>query len=287
MIVVTGANGHLGRAVVEHLLTRLPAKQIAVSVRDPGKAADLAKRGVEVRRGDFAVPEELAEAFRDAERLLLISTDVTGPLRVQLHRNAVEAARQAGVGQIVYTSIVGPDPSSPFRATADHAATEQAIRDAGLRYTLLRNSLYLGTLPMLVQGALETGVVEAPADGPAAYADRDELAEAAANLLVAGGYADTALELTGGEAVDLAQAAQIVAQIGGRSVERRVLDAAQYRERLLAVGMPEDAATVFLQIFQALHEGRFAAVSPALGELLGRAPRTAEQALRHALAEAA
>jgi NAD(P)H dehydrogenase (quinone) len=284
MILVTGANGQLGRAVVEHLLKRLPAEQIAVSVREPAKAAELAERGVQVRHGDFADPASLAAAFQGVERLLLVSIDVTGPLRVQLQRNAVEAARQAQVGHLIYTSAVDPDPQSPFGPAADHAATEQAIRDAGLRYTLLRNSFYMETLPMLVQGAVAGGPIAAPADGPGAYAARDELAEATANLLAAGGYENQALELTGGEAVDLAQVAQIVGRILGRPVERQVLPDEVYREGLLGFGMPAEVATIFLQIFAALREGRFNVISPALGELLGRAPVRPEAFLRAALA---
>lgn len=283
MILVTGANGQLGRAVVDHLLDRLPANQIAVSVREPAKAADLAQRGVQVRRGDFAEPESLIEAFKGVDRLLLVSIDVTGPLRVQMQRNAVEAARHAKVGHLIYTSAVDPDPRSPFGPAADHAATEQAIHESGLRYTLLRNGFYMETLPMLVQGAVAGGAIEAPADGPGSYVARNELAEATANLLVAGGYHDQALELTGGEAVDLAQVAQIVGRILGRQVERRELTDEAYSDGLLAVGMPAGVVAIFLQIFAALREGRFSTVSPALGELLGRAPQSPEAFLRATL----
>lgn len=286
MIVITGANGQLGRSVVEHLLARVPADQVAVSVRDPERAGDLAQRGVQVRRGDFAEPATLAEAFRDAERLLLISADVTGPARVRLHRNAVEAARAAGVGHILYTSIVDPDPASPFAPTADHAETEQAIRESGLRYTLLRNTFYMDTLPMLVGGAAATGVVAAPADGPTAWATRADLAEGTANLLAAGGHHDTALSLTGGEALDLAGVSRIVSELLGRPVERRELSDEEYRAQLLSMGLPEGAATVFLQIFAALRQGRLAAVSPTLRELLGRSPTSPTAFLRGALAGA-
>jgi NAD(P)H dehydrogenase (quinone) len=283
MIVVTGANGHLGRGVVEHLLRHLPAAQIAVSVRDPDKAVELARLGVEVRRGDFAETATLAEAFRGARRLLLISTDVTGPTRVGLHRNAVEAARVAQVEHLVYTSAIDPDPQSPFSPAADHAATEAAIRESGLRYTLLRNSFYMETLPLLLQGAVAGGPVAAPADGSAAYAARMDLAEATANLLAGGGYEGRTLELTGPLAVDLAEAARIVAAILGRPVERLVLTDEEYRSQLLAVGMPPAGVAVFLQIFAALRESRFANVSPALGELLGRTPQAPETFLRAAL----
>lgn len=280
MIIVTGANGKLGRGVVEQLLRRVPAERVGVSVREPERAAELAARGVRVRRGDYGDPASLVEAFAGAERVLLISTDVVGPERVRLHRNAVDAAKQAGVPHILYTSIVAPDPASPFAATADHAATEEYIRASGLRWTFLRNTIYMEIVPAFVGGALAGGPLEGPADGPLAYAARADLAEGIGNLLAEGGHLAEALELTGGEALDLDALAAIVGRLTGRQVERRVLSDDAYRDGLLARGFPPEGAATFLSIFAASREGRFAAVSPTLGQLLGRAPMTVEAFLR-------
>lgn len=280
MIVVTGANGHLGRAVVEGLLRLLPAERIGVSVRNPEGAAELAARRVRVRRGDYSDPVGLVEAFAGAERVLMISIDVVGPERVRLHRNAIDAARQAGVPHVLYTSIVTPDPASPFVATADHVATEAYLRESGLHYTFLRNGLYAGIVPALVAGALAGGAVEGPADGPIAYVDRADLAEATASVLANGSYRDEAVELTGPEALDLSGLACIVGKLTGREVERRVLSDEAYHQVLMASGFPPPAAQLFLSIFQASRQGHFAAVSPALGQILGRAPHSVEAVLR-------
>src|SRR3954447_13990061 len=104
MIVVTGANGQLGRAVVERLLERTPADGIGVSVRDPAKAIELAERGVRVRRGDFDDVTSLGEAFADTDQVLLISAASTGGVPRRQHRAAIDAARAAGVRRVVYTS---------------------------------------------------------------------------------------------------------------------------------------------------------------------------------------
>lgn len=285
MIIVTGGNGKLGRGIVERLLQLVPAEGIGVSVREPERAADLAARGVSVRRGDYADPAGLAAAFAGAERVLLVSASISGPERVRLHRNAIDAAKAAGAPHVLYTSIVAPDPASPFAPTVDHVATEEYLRASGLRWTFLRNSLYMESVPALVGGALAGGAVEGPADGPIAWAARADLAEATANLLAAGGHLDAAVELTGGEAVDLDALAAVVGRLTGRQVERRTLSDAAYREGLLAFGVPPAGADVLLSIFAASREGRFAAVSPALGRLLGRAPTTAEELLRAAQQE--
>lgn len=283
MILVTGANGHLGRAVVEQLLQRVPADQIGVSVRNPAHATELAQRGVQVRHGDFAEPATLRAAFQGATQLLIISTDVLGATRVELHRQAINAAKEAGVAHVVYTSVIDPDPASPFAAAADHAATEAHLRESQLHYTILRNGLYAETLPMLIGAAVAGGAIEAPADGAVAYVARAELAEATANILTQGSFRNEAINLTGGVALDLADVAEIVSRLVDRPVARQVLADAAYRERLLGAGMPAPGADVFLGIFAAIRDGRFATVDSTLAQILGRPPMTVEAFLAKTL----
>jgi NAD(P)H dehydrogenase (quinone) len=280
MIVISGANGRLGRAIVERLLELVPAERIGVSVRDVAAAQDLARRGVRVRHGDFSQPATLAAAFEGAERLLLISTDQVDAQRVQQHRNAVQAAREAGVGQILYTGIFNPVPDSPFVATAHHAATEQAIYESGLDYVILRNSIYLETIGMFVGPALATGVLATPADGPVGYAARADLAEATANLLARGGYHRQALDLTGPEAIDLAGVAALASELSGRPIARQVLSDEEYIAQLVGAGLPRPVGELFTTIFSAMNRGQFAAVSPTLAELLGRPPLDARGLLQ-------
>src|SRR5688572_33454293 len=103
MIVITGANGQLGRAIVD----RLPAEGLAVSVRDPEGARDLAERGVRVHRGDFTEPETLRDAFEGAEQVLIVSAAATGEEALRRHRAAITAAVEAGARRILYTSHMG------------------------------------------------------------------------------------------------------------------------------------------------------------------------------------
>src|SRR5271155_3895316 len=110
MIIVTGATGQLGRAIVERLLSRVPAGQIGVSVRDPDQAEDLAARGVRVRRGDFGDLPSLAGSFEDASQVLIVS----GPADPAPHHAAIEAAMAAGAKRILYTSHMGANPGSLF-----------------------------------------------------------------------------------------------------------------------------------------------------------------------------
>lgn len=277
MIVITGANGRLGRAVAEQLLRLVPASEVGVSVREPQQARDLAARGVRVRQGDFSQPATLAHAFAGAERLLLVSTDNVDALRVEQHRNAISAAKDAGVRHVFYTSFSDIDPASPFPAGAHHAHTEAAIRESGVPFTLLRNGIYMESLALFVGPALTSGVIAAPADGLVAYAARDDLAEVTARLLATGTHIGETLELTGTEAIDLAQAAAIASEIAGQPITRQVLGDAEYRAQLLSAGFPPSLADTFIAIFAAQHEGRFAPVYSSLQELLGRPPLTPQE----------
>ncbi len=291
MIVVTGANGQLGRGIVNHLLEMVPAEQIAVSVRDTAQAADLAARGVRVRHGDFSDPAGLAHAFEGADRALLMST-TPAPNAVAQHKAALEAAQAAGAQQVVYVSFMDRDPDSPFHAAAAHAATEELIRAAGMPYTFLRNALYADGLPRMLGHGLQTGVIEAPADGPVAWAVRDDLAEAAARVLAEGSHLNEGLLLTGPQALDMADIAAVATQILGHPIERRVIPDEAFIANLaamMAAGTPPPAggpppnaeamARGFLGMYLAMRQGRFAEVSPTLGELLGRAPHTVADVL--------
>lgn len=275
MIVVTGATGKLGRLIVESLLDRAPAGGVAVSVRDPEKAGDLARRGVRVRHGDFAQPDSLSAAFENAEQILLVSSNARaqGGDTLAQHRAAIAAARAAGARRIVYTSHMGVGPSSAFPPMRDHAATEDMLRTAGLAWTALRNGFYASTVPMLVGDAATSGVLAAPADGKVSWTAHRDLAEAAAAILMRPGAHDGPTPpLTASDALDLQDVARLLTGPGGAPVRRRVIDDEEQATRMADRGVPPGAVAVMLGLYRAARAGEFAAVDPTLAALLGRRP---------------
>jgi NAD(P)H dehydrogenase (quinone) len=282
-ILVTGATGNLGSLTVRHLLDRIPASELAVSVRDPAKAADLAALGVDVRRGDFADPDSLRTAFAGVDKLLLISADGPDEVRVARHRAAVTAAKEAGVGSIAYTSVTDAD-TSPLGLAKVHKATEEAIRESGIPFTFLRNAMYhenyTGTLPLAYElGALVT----ATGDGRIASVARDDLALAAAVVLTTDGHEGAVYELTGSGAWSFDELAALAGDVSGKPLDHRSVSAADRIAGLVGAGLPGFVAELLTDIEDNIGAGALTQVRPDLEKLIGRPATPIGEAVRVSL----
>jgi uncharacterized protein YbjT (DUF2867 family) len=275
MIIVTGATGQLGRGIVKQLLARTSADQVAVSVRDPEKAADLADEGVSVRRGDFSDPGTLAPAFRDASQVLVTSTNTLGEEGVIQARAAIDAAYHAGASRVLYTSHQAANPDSLFAPAPDHAAIEAHLARLGRPYTSLRNGYYMTSLQFHIADAAQTGELVAPADGPVSWTARDDLAEAAAAILLdEGRFNGPTPPLISGPMVDLGDVAATLSELSGRTIRRVVVDDEDFVARLVQKGTPEHYARLLLGSFHAARRGEFAVTDPTLERLIERPPIT-------------
>lgn len=279
MIIVTGATGALNGATVDHLLTRVPASDLVVAVRDPAKARRFADRGVEVRQCDYADPASLPRAFEGADQLLLVSSSDPKADAVSLHRAAIEAAVTVGVGRILYTSHQGAALDTPFKPGRDHAATEQLLASSGVAWTSLRNGFYAHSLSWMLGPWRETGVITVPADGPVSWTAREDAAEAAALILLSNGAYDGPTTLTAKAAPTFEEIAAIASSLAGRAVTCVVMGEQEWIAARVAAGQPEHVARFMLGMYQAARGGFFAGVDPLLGTLLGREPRTVRELL--------
>jgi uncharacterized protein YbjT (DUF2867 family) len=281
MIIVTGANGQLGRAVVEGLLARLPADRIVACVRDPAKATALVGRGVDVRAGDFAKPDELATAFQGAEQVLAVSVDQLGETGRRLHRTAIEAARAAGARRVLYASHMGTHADSPFN---DHHATEVFLAEAGMPFTSLRHGFYAESALHLIGRGFEAGEIRAPEDGPVSWTARADLAEADAVVLAEEGRLDGITPpLTALEALTMSDLAAIGSELTGREIRRVTVPDDELRDAAVAQGVPAPMADLLLGMYRDARRGVFAAVDPTLGRLLGRPPMSMRDVLKDRL----
>lgn len=266
---VTGATGHLGRLAVTSLLDRgVPAADLVAVVRDAGRAADLAARGVQVRVADYGDRGALEAALTGVDRLLFVSGSEAGR-REEQHRNVVEAARATGVRRIVYTSIARADTNSTPLAV-EHRLTEAMLRDSGIDTVLLRNSWYVENYTAQLPQYRATGaIVGAAGEGRVAGAPRADYAEAAAAALLADAPGSATYEL-GGPSFSMPELAAVLGEATGTDLAYRDLPAAEFRAGLLAAGLDEGTADFVLALELATAAGELDVAPTDLERLLGR-----------------
>lgn len=272
MYALTGANGHLGRLVLQNLLEKVPASTILATTRDPEKLADFAAKGVVVRPADLNDPASLPAAFAGATSLLIISTDIIGK-RTPQHLAAIEGAVKAGVKRLVYTSAPGADPNSPNQLLKEHGQTEEAMQDSGLSYTSLRNNIYnnelAGTLGLL---AGDGKIYTLSGEGKPVWISREDCARIAAAALVDENFPTGVVEVTGPEALGIPDLAARLSQLQGREIASQVLDDEEMIAHLQAKGLNPQAAAGFLGILKWFARGDFSQVSDSVEKYTGVKP---------------
>jgi NAD(P)H dehydrogenase (quinone) len=269
-IVITGATGGLGSAVVEQLLHLVHPSKLAISVREPQKAARFEKIGIRVRQANFMDPASLDQTFSQVKRVLLISTRTpSNSERFREQKNAIDAAVRCGVKHVFYTSIV-QRPGSVFDVAAGHHQTEKYLAAAPVDHTILRNGQYIENLPMFLGRSISTGDLALPADGPTAWVSRVDLAEGIARLLLLPRSIPASVLLTGPEAIDFEAIASIAGKAVGRPIKRRVVEATEFIDMLCKGGVPPQAAHTFASGFASRAAGELDILDPALRNLLGR-----------------
>lgn len=280
MYALTGANGHLGRLTLQHLLELVPADQIVATTRNPQALSDLAARGVQVRRADFGDPATLAAAFEGVARLLIISTDAIGR-RADQHRAAIDAAARAGAGHIVYTSAPAADPHAPSPILQEHGLTEAALAASGVPWTALRNSLYAEVVPNLA-GALLAGDRVLVPEGPTApaWVTREDCARTAAFVLAGKAALSGAVDVTGPQALNLGDVARRWYSAQGRTVAVQSLPDEALVAELIAKGLPEEAARGVLGIAVWAARGEFSAATDTVERATGTAPAPVDAVFR-------
>jgi NAD(P)H dehydrogenase (quinone) len=280
-LLVTGAAGHLGRLVVEALLDAgVAASDIRAGARDTVRIADLAERGVQTVRLDYADAASVADAVAGVERVLLISGSEVGR-RVAQHRAVIDAAASAGVAQLVYTSAPHATTSALVLAP-EHKATEEAIAASGVPATILRNNWYtenyLGTLAQ----ARETGVVASSTGaGRVASASRRDFAEAAAVALTTDGHAGAVYELGGDVAWDFAELAAAIGEVLGRDVAYVAQTPEEQAAALSAAGLDAGTVGFVVALDGNIRDGLLGEVTGELSRLIGRPTTPLVEGLRN------
>lgn len=283
MIAVTGANGQLGRLVLEHLAD-ITDQPIRALVRTPAKAKELESDRISVDRADYNDPTSLPDALNGVSRLLLISGSEVGNRTAQ-HAAVLSAAKDAGVSFIVYTSLLNT-PASSLVLAEEHKDTERLLTESGIAHVILRNGWYLENFEGKIAAALEHGaVVGASGDGMFSAAARNDYAEAAARVLAGEDLSTRILELGGQPGFSLAALAAELSGQAGRIIPYQNLGEQDYAGVLKTAGLPEGFAKALADADRGAAEGELFNPSTQLEDLLNRKTKPLAEFIAETLAE--
>lgn len=279
-ILVTAANGQLGRLIVNSLLARgTAASDIVAGVRSPEKAAGLAELGVRVVAFDYDAPATLEAGLAGVDRLVLVSGSEVGKRTAQ-HQAVISAAAAAGVKAIAYTSIYRATESI-LPLAPEHVATEEALAASGVPFVLLRNNWYIENYAGDVARAAETGVIAAAVgDGRVTGASRVDFADAAAAAILDDSLLGQVLELAGDEAFGYAELAAAAAEVTGREVVYQPLSEDDLRTGLTAAGLDEGTIGFVAALDAGIAAGALDSSDRTLSGLIGRPTTSLVAALR-------
>ena len=273
-LALSGVTGRLGGRVATRLAAAGAAPRLLV--RDTARAPDLP--GCEVAVAPYSDADAARRALAGVDTVLMVSAEESID-RVALHQRFVDAAADAGVRHLVYTSFVGAGPDATFTLVRDHGATEEHIRRTGMAWTFLRDNIYLDFLPML---AGPDGVIKGPAgDGRVAAVAQDDIADVAAAVLGRPeDHAGRSYDLTGPDARSLDELAATLTALGERPVTyvRETVEEA-YASRASS-GAPDWQVTAWVTTYLAIAAGELAEVTDDVPRLAGHPARSLEDLLR-------
>src|ERR1700675_1272242 len=263
-IGVSGASGHLGRAVVSELLQRPGGHEVVAITRTPETVSAPAQG----RFGDYNRPESLAQAYASLDRLLIITTvDPEPGKRGAQNVAAIDAAVKAGVKHIVFMSAVGTRREEEPARGASYWRGEQHLIATAPGWTILRMNFYAEAFLQQAQASLNQGVLTGLAENRAAFVARGDVAAAAAGIMIGDGHAGSIYSATGPERLSGAERAAIIAEIAGRPLAFRVITEEQLRAGLTRAGLPAGAVNTVVSIQASFAAGGFAILAGAVEPL--------------------
>ncbi|MDY8022195.1 NAD(P)H-binding protein [Paenibacillus polymyxa] len=297
-LLLTGVDGNLGRQAAEYLLKLVEKDQIIFCAYDPASLQEYAEQGIETHVTNFNTIDGLAEAFANADKLALISMPFVGVKRQNAHKNVVDAAKEAGVTQIIYTSLVNAaDESNPSVEKLDHVYTEDYIKSVGLDYIFLRNSQYAEAMVtnyftyVKSDGVLKNN----QGDGKMAYISRKDCAKAVAYALAANNYHEAILNINGPELITMSDFIEIGNEVTGHHVTYKQITDEENYGVFDAMGVPrttdgkfaEDSEAPFssegmVTFGQAIRLGKMDIFTDDFKKLTGQDPITVKYMFEHA-----
>jgi NAD(P)H dehydrogenase (quinone) len=273
-ILITGATGHLGSAVIEQLLKIIPSNQISIITRKDEKRIEFESKGFNAFLGSYDNVISLEKAMNGVDTVLLISSGDQGD-RMQEHKNVVDTAKRMGVKHIAYTSRCLRDRNSlANKLMGEHFETEDYIRASGLHYTFFRNILYMDAIPQFIGGnaALERGIFLPAGDGKVAFALRSEMGEAMANVLLNLASGNEIYNFTGDAVYSFNDIAMVLTELSCKEVKYTDVDATVFAGIMKQRNLPDNVVQKIVDFITDVKHNQEADIYNDLGNILGRKP---------------
>jgi NAD(P)H dehydrogenase (quinone) len=280
-IGVSGASGHLGKAVVSELLQRAGGHEVVAISRTPETVSGPAQ----ARFGDYDRPESLAEAYAGLDRLLIIPT-LEPVTRAAQNAAAVDAAVKAGVKHVVFMSTAGARQVEEPALEASYWKGEQHLIAKAPAWTILRMNFYAESFAPQAQASLAQGVLAGLAEHRVAFVSRDDVAAAAAGILIGEGHAGATYNATGPERFSGAERAALIAEITGRPLAFITITDEQLRAGVTQAGLPAAVVNIVVSIQTSFAAGAFDVLTGDVERLGGRPPKPLRDVLAATLKKA-
>jgi NAD(P)H dehydrogenase (quinone) len=281
-ILVTGATGFLGSAVIETLLKHISPNQISVITRNEEKRAEFELKGFKAYLGNYDDVVSLEKAMKNVDTVLLISSGDQGD-RMQEHKNVVNSAQKMGVKSITYTSRCLRNRSTLVnQLMLEHFDTEDYIKASGLKYTFFRNILYMDTIPQFIGGnaALERGIFLPAGDGKVSYALRSEMGEAVANVLLNETCDNKIYNFTGDKVYSFYDIAEVLSELSGKEVKYNNVEVAQFEGMMKQRNLPDFVIQKIVGFITDIKNDQEAEIHSDLEKALGRKPTSLRDGLK-------
>lgn len=277
MILITGAGGTVGTAVVKEL--RAAGHSPREAYHSPQKAKDARENGRDAVALDFTSPATLEPALAGIDRLFLLGTGVRG--QAEAEAAVVTAARIASVGQVVKLSVFGAADEQSVLARI-HRSVEQAIEASGMAWTFLRPNGFMQNFINYMGHSIrsQSAFYQPAADARISHIDVRDIARVAARVLTATGHDGQAYELTGAQAFSYEEAADTLSRATGRRITYVPVSDDAARAGMLAAGMPDFYADALVDLNRHFRTGAGAKVTTAVRDITGLAPATFEEFVR-------
>lgn len=283
-LLITGATGQLGSQIVSELTSTYPISQLSVLARTIEKGLPFSEKGITVKIGNYQDTSSLVEAIQGINSVLLISSSDFND-RIGQHKNVIDAAKAAGVQHIFYTGVAIKDiETSPLKPLlGDHFETEEYIKQSGLTYTFLRNSLYVDVVPMFIgANTIETGVFFPAGEGKVAFANRKDLAKAIAKIVAKSEHENKIFNLTGSQSHSFSEIASYLSELSGKEVPYISPSSADFENALKEFGLPEPIITMSVLFAAGIKNNDFEEVDSGLKTIIDQEPTSLKAFLKEA-----